>query len=534
MLSMTNNKSEFWRIAILICCFGLWPLIAFAATNVGENIEYDRIALYAAANIVLPLLFLSPLHFLSRGSGGERVYYLYPLVIVGFYFFSDIVSVLAEFGFSRYRHSLPIIAGVFGVLGFAIWRWSKSKVFRILVVAIGGAVFVVASGNLAFVSAALYFKGTHDQPSAGGKNVKSSPVLVKIPKPEFLGTGARPARRPNVYFILPDAHVSPHVLRTEFGYEPSAFLAGMRNLGFKVYDRSWSNYPATVTSVSSTLSMQYLYRPDNLEQRDGLKAIDGKIVLGANRVVEAFLDRGYKYVRVPGGFITLLNCSHYVDHCIEKPRGFFDIGGTDMILLNQTPIPVIVQTLFRTFVWTSRITEFPDFEEILPIDVEGPFFLVFHAMSPHSPNRFTADCKPRNVFEDASETLYLEQVKCVDNQILAAVKRLVEIDPDAIVVIQSDHGYWAAEQHETPMLEWSERSKRISMSFFGAYKLPVECADLLPPEMSQVNAFRLVFGCIDGEAKPLLENKYYLPIWLHHPEAENEIHRWFPERDASR
>jgi len=522
-------RPEIRRIVALFVCFSLWPLVAFSTVNIGENIEYDRIALFAAANIVLPLIILSLAHFLARGFGGARVYYVYPVIIIAFYFFSDIMNVLTEIGLSRFRHRVPIYGVGVGLLALAMWLLAANRQFRNLIVIVGGVVFVSASGSLVYAAVELSLLRADMDARAGSVSIKNSPVLAKIPKPDFASVDGTTARRPNVYFILPDAHVSPHILRTEFGFEPSEFLAGMKNLGFKVYDRTWSNYPATVTSVSSTLSMQYLYRPDNLDQRDSLRAIDGKIVLGANRVVEALIDRGYKYVRVPGGFITLLNCSRYVDQCIEKQRNFFEVGGTDIALLNQTPVPLITQTLFRTFVWKSRITEFSDFESVLPIPADGPFFLVFHAMSPHSPNRFTADCEPRNVFEDASEELYLEQVKCVDKQILSALKRLVELDPSAIVVVQSDHGYWASSQHETPMLEWTERRKRISMSFLGAYRFPRECQELLPPEMSQVNAFRIVLGCLDGKRKPLLENKYYLPIWLHHQGAENRIYQWSPE-----
>jgi len=279
--------------------------------------------------------------------------------------------------------------------------------------------------------------------------------------------------------------------------------------------------------------MQYLYRPDNLDQRTALNSIVSKIILGENRTIEALVERGYKYVHIPNGFIKLLDCSPYVDHCIKKSEGFFDVSETDLVLLNRTPIPLITQTLFKTFVWVSRITEFSDFAAMLPIDVEGPYFLMFHTMAPHSPYRLTADCKPKRVFENISEALYLEQLKCVDKQLVAAARRIVELDPAAIIVIQSDHGFWTNQQNTTPMLEWSERRKRISMSFLGAYRLPAECRDLLPAEMSQVNSFRVVLGCIDGNRKPLLANRQYLPIWVYHPDAPNEVHNWLPEESPT-
>jgi hypothetical protein len=165
---------------------------------------------------------------------------------------------------------------------------------------------------------------------------------------------------------------------------------------------------------------------------------------------------------------------------------------------------------------------------MLPVDVEPPYLLVFHTMAPHSPYRFTAECESIQVFQDISEALYLGQVQCIDKQIVLAVKRIIETDPEAIIVLQSDHGFWTHEQSDTPMLDWTERRKRITMSFLGAYRLPKKCQDLLPERMTQVNAFRIVLGCIDGKEVPLLENHSYLPIWVYHPGAENKVYEWSP------
>lgn len=524
------SKPEIVRIIILIVTFGLWPIIAFAAVNVGQGTELHRLALFALANLVVAIVFLTPLHLVFRDRVGVRAYYLYPLFIISFYFFGDIMNAMDSLGLTRFRYRVPVYLFLFIVAAYLVFKGARNEKFRTVVVSVGVTMFLLAGADYAYTAAQAYQGDLAKAAPTGTSALKQSKVLARIPKPDFLSSPPPASTfRPNIYYLLPDGHVSPHVLRSEMGFDPKEFVSTLTELGLKVYDRTWSNYPATRTSVSSTMSMQYLFRPDNEAEKAEIHNIDPNIILGENRVLEALVERGYTYVHIPNGFITLWNCGPYVDHCIKKPEGFLDVSETDLTLLSRTPVPLIVQQVFRTFVWAGRITEFTDFAKMLPVDVKPPFFLMFHTMAPHSPYRFTAECESRPVFQDISEALYLEQLKCIDKHIAQAVERIVETDPEAIIVLQSDHGFWTQEQNITPMLDWTERRKRITMSSLGAYRLPARCQHLLPEEMSQVNAFRIVLGCIDGDEKPLLENRHYLPIWVYHPKAANETYEWVPE-----
>lgn len=532
MINQSVFRREFVRVPVILISFGIWPLLAFIAVNLQEGIEPWRATLLTVMVSGFISVFLALMHWVFRNKSGVRVYYLFPVIIVSFYFFTDIMNVLGDFGFTKYRYRILFLVGAFLIVSGLVLKWARSEKFRLVIVSVGVAIFVAGGVSLGHAAIVASQGSVTSTPVEGSGTVSQSEVLRRISMPKFLeeasiSKGSR--ERPNIYYLLPDGHVSPEVLRSEFGLDSSTFLKSLKNLGFRVYDRGWSNYPATRTSVSSTMSMQYLYRPDNLDEKAEIRSIDERIIRGENWVIQALAARGYSYVHIPNGFIARWNCGPYVDHCIKKPEGLLDVSETDVTFLVRTPIPILVQTLFRTFIWAGRITEFTDFAEMLPVDVEPPYFLVFHTMAPHSPYRFTADCESIRVFQDVSDSLYLEQVQCVDKQIVLAAKRIIETDPEAIIVLQSDHGFWTKEQSDTPMLDWTERRKRITMSFLGAYRLPEHCRHLLPEEMTQVNAFRIVLGCIDDNEPPLLDNRSYLPIWVYHPRAKNEVYQWSAE-----
>ena len=119
MYSSNYSRLRKWRVASLFFCFGLWPLIAFSAANLDQGIEVDRLAIFAIANILLPLSVLAPLQYATRRAGKDRMYYLYPVLILGFYFFTDIMTALNDLGVTRFRYAVPIFAAGSGLMALA-------------------------------------------------------------------------------------------------------------------------------------------------------------------------------------------------------------------------------------------------------------------------------------------------------------------------------------------------------------------------------------------------------------------------------
>ena len=63
---------------------------------------------------------------------------------------------------------------------------------------------------------------------------------------------------PDIYYIILDAHARSDVLNQRFGYDNTAFITELENLGFFVARCSQSNYWQTEYSLTSALNMDYL------------------------------------------------------------------------------------------------------------------------------------------------------------------------------------------------------------------------------------------------------------------------------------
>ena len=93
---------------------------------------------------------------------------------------------------------------------------------------------------------------------------------------------------PNVYLILLDAYSGNTLLEKDFGFDNSEFYKKLRDRGFVVQEKSFSNYPNTELSMPSILNMNYL---DFLVEIQGEDSNDMSVtqkLWNENKVMEFF------------------------------------------------------------------------------------------------------------------------------------------------------------------------------------------------------------------------------------------------------
>lgn len=101
-------------------------------------------------------------------------------------------------------------------------------------------------------------------------------------------------------------------------------------------------------------------------------------------------------------------------------------------------------------------------------------------------------------------TDYLDAVRCTGVRTLEAVERIVVDDPDAVVVVQSDHGLrLQAETWQTVDSEIS--TDTVWLGVLLAARLPDGCE--LGHGTNTVNLFRIVLGCLGGDRMDLLPSR---------------------------
>jgi hypothetical protein len=83
-------------------------------------------------------------------------------------------------------------------------------------------------------------------------------------------------------------------------------------------------------------------------------------------------------------------------------------------------------------------------------------------------------------------------------------------NPNAIVVLASDHGSDVRVPHGTPQWQWPRLTLSRRFSNFVALRLPPACRRDVPPDIAAVNVLRVVLSCVSGQRIPMVAGERYL------------------------
>lgn len=312
---------------------------------------------------------------------------------------------------------------------------------------------------------------------------------------------------PNIYWIVLDGYPRQDVLQKDFAFDNSGFVNSLTSLGFNVLGSSFSNFPATIYSISSTLSMDYAARTVG----EGIELLPIEdmypIVRGKSRTVSRLKAAGYSYVHFENGYDYLTHCDAEEPRCV---RGNVGLDELDTAILSNTPfIDLIVDwgklkdKLHSTpFAWggVEDLTVKLDMIRKTP----SPFFLYAHVLAPHPPIRFRSDCSFRPADPDlqgwnaTARPAFIEQIACVNSQTLTLLHRIIQSDPGALVILQSDHGTAFNGQFERPPTDWLDRDLLERFGVLNALRLPEKCRAGAVSDLTLVDTFPLVLSCLTG------------------------------------
>jgi hypothetical protein len=324
---------------------------------------------------------------------------------------------------------------------------------------------------------------------------------------------------PDIYYIILDAYTRQDNLRDLFHFDNAQFLSFLGVHGFYVADKSYSNYPWTLFSLSSSLNMDYLSGGAPEGEAKGDFDIRVQNQFRDNKVVAFLRDRGYECVSFTSGYSATDGMR--TDSTL-KP-GLL-LGEFENILINMTPIRVALGRLEYVSQYAMHRKRVLFTLDRLPkIERHGrPLFVFAHVTIPHPP--FVLDCdgnatrtdrpfvlKDGNQFfetggtEDEYIRGYLGQLEYVNSRMKTIIEAIESKSPDAVIVVQGDHG-----SRLRLTSELSTTNLREAVGILNAYRLPGrDASELLKEDISPVNTFRVIFNTYFGASYPLLENHHF-------------------------
>jgi hypothetical protein len=324
---------------------------------------------------------------------------------------------------------------------------------------------------------------------------------------------------PDIWLVVLDAYTGQDALRSQFGFDNSAFLDSLRVLGFQVAEGGRANYVLTVLSLGAMLNLDYLH--DDLGRIQDPRTPDER--LEDNRVVRELKDMGYEFIFSRSAFPPL-SSNRYAD--IQLPdrlaREFASYWAGRTVLY---PITFLVCYLKRCqdgalfmFEPVAEIRKRAD-ALVKLADRPGPKFVFAHFMIPHVPFRADSTCalmdptwpdlSPES--RDETRTLYTDQLKCTNRVTLSLVDGiLANSRRPSVILLQGDHGFGMFEgDHPVALEEARPEQVEDRIQVFGAYRFPGESV-ILWPGITPVNIFRVLFNIyFDRELDPLRDRTYW-------------------------
>lgn len=302
----------------------------------------------------------------------------------------------------------------------------------------------------------------------------------------------------DIYYIILDAYGRHDTLDGDYHYDNSRFLQALQERGFYIAEKSFSNYADTSLSLPSSLNFTYLDFGDGKEQITKKRARlfrELSAMIADNRVCRLLKRQGYTIVNVPTGFDFTENMP-IANINITRPLGtWFDLSFLDISTVLKALEPE--SGLLGRLAQYKRRTFFDNIESIAQI--AGPKFVFAHIMLPHPPFVFDRDGKlppgGLELYQWEKTNRYIEQAQYTESETVKAVDTIVKRCPDAVIIIQGDHG---------PQCHIVERQKptlpnlKERMRILNAYRVPKAVRDRLYSSVTPVNSFRILFDQMFG------------------------------------
>jgi hypothetical protein len=243
-----------------------------------------------------------------------------------------------------------------------------------------------------------------------------------------------------------------------------------------------------------------------------------RAVRGQNVVVNTVRAMGYRYVHFQNGYDNLTECPIEGAICI---KGNVQADGRAMqfdefniAVLSKTPLMDVIgvftdadRSVENSMFLRGAVHELTDRLSRLP-EHGGPFFLYAHILAPHPPIRFRSDCSVRAAAPDLQDwnstdkSAFIEQLICVNDETMTLLDQVIQKDPQAIVVLQSDHGTAFRGQFKKPFDAWDPSDLKERFGALNAMRMPAACSDDTQGSVDLVNTFARVLNCISDSHLP--------------------------------
>jgi len=293
-----------------------------------------------------------------------------------------------------------------------------------------------------------------------------------------------------------------------------------------------SNYPQTAQSLASSLNFEYLPALLERQPESGIQPRRrfGDLIVH-NRTFATLARAGYR-IRSYSSEYSLIQPAH-VD---ERAHPWLYLTEFGYNLYNASLVPRLSAAAgvppgaLATRVRRRHVTWTLDhLERELPRPGDPPTLVFAHLLIPHPPFSFEADGSPLRTqlparLDDGSdwkalaagtgeiyEAGYVKAVRFLNSRLLDIVRAVLNRsdERDVIIYLQGDHGPGSRLDWKAP----DETAYRERLGILLAARLPRGAQPAMSPNITPVNAVRVLLNSALGANLPLLDDRSYFSPW---------------------
>jgi hypothetical protein len=342
--------------------------------------------------------------------------------------------------------------------------------------------------------------------------------------------------KPNIYYFVFDRYTNKDTLQKIYGYDNTDFLNYLSSQQFVTRsDNAYANYPFTMSSISSTMSMDYLSQLRQFDKGSKQSGFPYRAILNNPPVAQILKQNGYQYNLLASWW----DFDRIGVHADTQPTKAFDlrIAGLNFYqsdfsrdIINYTILsPLLLKGIgagnAHIIQYTLDMNPAGNFnwqmstvKKLAAAKQSKPQFTYTHFLAPHDPYVFNADGTATEYNQDRNDQdldeyeKYKNQLTYVNTQFETMLTEVRKSDPNAVILIQSDEGPYPkefrgtlTENHYFDPKDLPTDHMQQKFGILGSYYLPgVDSATVGANMSSSVNAFRFVLSHYLGYDMPNL------------------------------
>lgn len=468
---LSSDRHLWWTVTILP---GAYAIVYLYLKNYTIVNSWQQLLSFIACFIIIPsVLFLGLDLFFKKKYPAKRIQLYWSYLLINF---SIIFSLSIYLG---WRWKALVLFGVLTIIASIFIAKHYKKIVLLL-----SLMLVIAIGQL------LFFILTTVVP--GNDWIENAPFESYTFK-----------KKPNIYLIQPDGFVGkPAATNSIYQLDNSDFYDSLEHEGFQFNHDFRSNYSSTLASNSVLFTGQHHYLPTASSTTELMDARD--IILGDNPVLRTLKKNGYQTNLILQHSYLMLN----------YPEVIYDTNN-----VKSTDLSPLLPNYYLDKDYQG------DFEKQLSISIgsDQPQFYFIEILHPGH----ISYSKDGEEAIESERIKYTEEVKNIIPKLTEITKLISSKDPEAIIILASDHGGFAGFTHTGQAYSNVIKSNELKQSVFSSLlsiKAPKEFKSYQSNIKSTVAVFPTLFDYlvdkpvldqhdIDHSSYLFLKSKEYLGLY---------------------